>query len=1145
MPLDEQEIFEKAIQIDDPGDRKAFLLQACDGNSYQLQEIESLLESAQDAGNFMANQAADSLEDTQHDVLGDDRKSIGNYKLLEQIGEGGFGVVYMAEQLEPIRRRVAVKIIKPGMDTKQVIARFEAERQALALMDHPSIGKILDAGATEAGRPYFVMELVRGIPITDYCAERKLSTHERLELFKEVCGAIEHAHQKGIIHRDIKPRNILVYNNGERAVPKVIDFGIAKATQGRLTDKTLFTHFHQFIGTPAYMSPEQAQMSGVDVDTRSDIYSLGVLLYEILTGKTPLDLKNLSAQAYQETYRRIREDEAPVPSKRVSTLTHDERSSLADSQQTTPAEISSRLRGDLDWIVMKALEKDRSRRYKSTDALVTDIVRHLDNEPVIAGPPNISYLFRKFVRRNRTAVLTATGIVTLLMLGTVATTTLWLRADDVARQLSLQVQETKSALDRAEKETARATAAEAVARTATAKTEVERDRSIGIAYQADMYVAHQALLPNSFNLGLARRLMEQNRRFASKDDPRHWEWRELWLRCQGDASRVLKVGVGRAHILPLPNSTKFVVAGNNNGVSVWDYETGNRVQTLLEPEDNIFRIACSNEGRKIYASGRHGRVRIWNWASEHFEETETKVAHGSAIRAMAVSKDGKWLATLGEVDGKRFQSQAMLWHLATSKRTKDFGEAQAGAAGCVVFSHDSTKLLIGLHEQIQVIHLDTLEEHIIPHSGWEALAISPDDRFVACSAGRLGATVYRLSDGKTVGQTERRSSWFTYSSDGKTIAGASGDQNIRLYDAATLKEIRTLTGHDSAAYQVRFSGDGKTLLSGGDDGKVCIWNPDQVASQEWPVSRDEVSHFTNWYGQHSQVSFSFDGSRIATTVHAPKEARRRIAILSTRDLSAKQTLHQTEVFKRGTRFSPVADLLAVGDFDGSLAFINTAESPTAIDEVEVPGGGEIFPCRFSRDGEQLLVATAGSPEPWHHVYSVTERKPIYSWQLPLPANCSTMSATGRLVATGHRDGVRLWSPWDTDAPVFFPIRNVIAIDISPDERTLVASRLGLRLEVYDLTSSKHLGTLAGSGGVRFSPDGNRLASGDQSREGFALWDIRTMRQVAAVPSPNSADQIEWSPNGNSILLKGGWGGLSLWHVPSWDEIQRRESQEPH
>lgn len=422
----EQQLFTAALPITDPGERETFLQAACaDDDGLRSRIAEMLAEHAQSERIFsecLSNLALDDLKVSEALKTESDKSPvgemtgmrIGRYQLLRQLGEGGCGVVYLAEQMEPVRRRVAFKVIKLGMDTKNVIARFDAERQALAMMDHPNIAKVLDAGATEAGRPYFVLEFVQGVKITTYCDEEKLTASQRLKLFIQVCMAIQHAHQKGVIHRDIKPSNILVATHDGAPVPKVIDFGIAKAIEGRLLEDTNFTADGQIVGTPAYMSPEQAELSGLDVDTRSDIYSLGVLLYELLTGRTPFDQKDLIQSGVDEMRRTLREEEPRRPSAMLTGLKNADLTVTAQRRQLEPLKLIKSLKGDLDWIVMKALEKDRQRRYETANALAMDIRRYLGNEPIAARPPSRFYRFKKLVQRNK--VIYASGLVVALTL---------------------------------------------------------------------------------------------------------------------------------------------------------------------------------------------------------------------------------------------------------------------------------------------------------------------------------------------------------------------------------------------------------------------------------------------------------------------------------------------------------------------------------------------------------------------------------------------------------------------------------------------------------------------------------------------------------------------------------------------------------
>jgi serine/threonine protein kinase/tetratricopeptide (TPR) repeat protein len=450
--MNERTIFEEALQKATPEARSSFLDEACGGDTALRQRVDALLQSHGQAGSFLgmplperlAEQLAAGPRAATIDQPASERPGmvIGPYKLLQQIGEGGMGTVFMAEQTQPVQRKVALKILKPGMDSRQVLGRFEAERQALALMDHPNIAKVIDAGTTtgepggaSAGRPYFVMELVKGVPITKYCDDHHLTPKQRLELFVPVCQAVQHAHQKGIIHRDLKPSNVLVAEYDDKPVAKIIDFGVAKATGPKLTERTLFTEFGQIVGTLEYMSPEQAKLNALDIDTRSDIYALGVLLYELLTGTTPFEKKRLHSAALDEVLRIIREEEPPKPSTRLSTT--EELPSIAANRGLEPKKLSGLIRGDLDWIVMKSLEKDRNRRYETANALAMDVQRYLHDEPVHACPPSAAYRLRKFARKYRTLLRIGAAFVLLLVLAAAVSTWQAMRAS-LAKQQALE-----------------------------------------------------------------------------------------------------------------------------------------------------------------------------------------------------------------------------------------------------------------------------------------------------------------------------------------------------------------------------------------------------------------------------------------------------------------------------------------------------------------------------------------------------------------------------------------------------------------------------------------------------------------------------------------------------------------------------------
>jgi eukaryotic-like serine/threonine-protein kinase len=1092
----EEILFREARQRPIGPEREAYLDQACAGNEALRRRLAALLRAHENpdsfleppVGGLLGQMATRPEPDFKVEEAG---ARIGRYKLLEKIGEGGCGVVYMAEQEEPIRRRVGFKLIKLGMDTKQVIARFESERQALALMDHPNIAKVLDAGATDTGRPYFVMELVRGIKITDYCDQNNLSTEERLKLFVQVCHAIQHAHQKGIIHRDIKPSNILVTLHDGVPVPKVIDFGIAKATGQRLTDKTLFTAFHQFIGTPVYMSPEQAELSGLDIDTRSDIYALGALLYELLTGKTPFDVQRLVAAGLDEIRRIIREEDPPRPSTRISTLDAAEQTAIAKRRHSELPKLLGLIRGDLDWIVMRTLEKDRTRRYETANGLADDVLRHVNNEPVVARPPGKLYRFQKLVKRNKLAFAAGATVLAVLVVVAVVSSSQAVLAAVLLAGTGISTWQAVVATR------AKANALEAKTESVAAQKNAERaqgaEKSMRIEAEHQLYAAKMNLAQQAWdqnNLGQLRQLLED-----TQDSPcRGFEW-YYWQPLTHLALRTLRGHLkGVISAAYSPDGRQIVTASMDRTARVWDASEGKELLTLRGHRDFVWSVAFAPDGRRIVTASFDHTAKVWEAASGR--ELLTFKGHKDRIRCVAFSPDSRTIVT------SSLDQTAKVWEAGTGKEILTLEGHTSSILG-VAFSPDGQRIVTASFDHTAKVweaasgrELLTLNGHSAPIS---SAVFSPDGRRIATGGGDQTVKVWEAASGHELHTLKGHTSWVrsvAFSPDSQRIVTGGSDRTAKVWDTATGRELFTLKDHGDWIYSVAFSPDGRQIATGSRDGEVKLW--DAGGAKEPLILQGHSDDI--W-----SVAISADGRRIVTGSHDGTaklwEAASGRELLTLRGHGAQIDSPEatfSNVKGRGARvfsvaISPNGQHIVTGGTDNIAKVWETASGK---DLFTIKGHNDwITSVAFSPDGQRIVTASAD------HTAKV--------WD----------AASGREMLTLKGHGSALSSA------VF-----------SPDGQRIASGSYDHTAKIWEAASGRQLLTLKGDdddiGSLSFSPDGQRIVGSAYNT--FTVWDAASGRELLTIKGHDMICSVALSPDGQRIVA------ASADTAKVWDASSGRE-----
>ena len=1045
------ELFLQAAEFATTAERSRFLDEQCAGDDALRAQVESLLATSGKIGSFLNNPAA--AEAVTHAPTASTQPPsaaeasgtrIGPYKLLQPIGEGGMGTVWMAEQLEPVRRTVALKIVKAGLDSAQVVARFEAERQALALMDHPNIARVLEAGSTEAGRPYFVMELVKGVPITKYCDAQRLSLRQRLELFIPVCQAIQHAHQKGIIHRDIKPSNVLIAPYDGKPVVKVIDFGIAKATGQRLTEKTLFTEFGAIIGTLEYMSPEQAELNNQDIDTRSDIYALGVLLYELLTGTTPLDVQRLRGAAFSALLMQIVEEEPPRPSTRIST-SGPALATISQQRGTEPAQLARLLRGELDWIVMKSLEKNRTRRYETASSLARDLERYLLDEPVEACPPSVSYRAIKLWRRNRGPVLAA-GLVLLTLVGGIIGTTWGLLRAEQARDAEAE----QRLIAQAKEQDAEAEKAKAVE--AAQEEKRAKDESVK-ARQAETTERQKAEAERDAK---AKALVRADglRLTAQSSAELHT-----------DPSLGLLLAIEAANVSPSKETHEALVAALDAC-----YEE----RTLFGHQGDVLSARFTPDGQRILSCAKDGTVRCWDaqtgkplWATPDFGPLG-----GQIMSSVILSPDGRYFAALYEGDAHaylrnnqqvRYTDRVVrLWDAATGKQVCVLRGHKARVVAAT-FSADGKRLVTAsLDKTARVWEVPSGKERTVltgHASGLFSARFSPDGRQVLTISSAASTSGSSPNEGQDSGPGAIDPEDIRLPAPGESLgggwSGGSGsniynpDERIlaRVWDAETgavqaeiLKPTEFLRKSDEVPSFGHFSLDGKRVVLGFMDD-----------AQVWDVAAGKMLFKLKHGGMSGEdhAAWSPDGKRLATI------RGNYVSIWDAADGKELTTLRGHESALRTLTFSADGKLVLTTSWDRTARVWNSETG----EPVAVFRGHKdrVNTASLSPDGQRVVTASADATvRLWWLSPPKGQAQPLA--EPIVNFNVMSLSSDGRFLATGASDQFQKPGPrlWDAQTGKLL--------------HQLKTPREGMLAKIPDRSG------FANVTGVVFSPDGRRLLS---------------------------------------------------------------------